>query len=115
VKNPIKRKAVKRHRVCPINTDSLYRRWARGDKRIDWLRIEKLLKDWHSGKHVPWREIGPTLIKRGRRPVARRRRRQTRGRITNYFWNMPNDAFLAAPPNDLLIFEPTMRIARPPR
>ena len=84
MKAPIKRKRGEKH--CPINVDSLYLHWSRGDKRIDWKRIEELLDRWESGEQIPWRKLSHTFIKAGPRPYRlvggqtpnrRRRRRQT--------------------------------------
>lgn len=67
MKNPVKRK--KTNPQCPININSLYRHWDRGDDRIDWSRIEKLYVAWQKGEKVPWRKLSPTFIKKGRRPA----------------------------------------------
>ena len=63
---PVKRKKTKRK--LPINVGSLFRKHERGDKRIDIVRLIQLLDAWEDGENVPWRTIGPTLIKSGRRP-----------------------------------------------
>ena len=76
MKSPIKRKKTERH--CPINVDSLYRRWFRGDKRINWKLISKLLDRWECGEYIPWRKLSHTFIKAGPRP-----RRRTRNRRQN--------------------------------
>ena len=65
MKVPVKRKKTKKK--LPINVGSLFRKFDRGDKRIDVRRLEKLLRRWLNGEKVPWRTLGPTLIKPGRR------------------------------------------------
>ena len=62
---PIQRK--KTRRKLPINVDSLYRKYDRGDRRIDVARLERLVEKWENGEKVQWRTIGPTLIRPGRR------------------------------------------------
>lgn len=71
MKSPIRRKKTERR--CPINVNSLCRRWERGDTRIDWPRIEKLLDAWYDGEKVPWRKLSKTFIKKGPRPPRRAR------------------------------------------
>lgn len=85
MKHPFKRK--KGIRRCPINVDNLYRRWNRGDHRIDWPLIEKLLDRWELGEKIPWRRIGKTLIKPGPRPPRRRRRDRRQQTRRNYRCN----------------------------
>ena len=65
MKFPFKRKKTKRQ--CPINIESLYRHWDRGDNRIDWNRIEKLHDAWLRGEKVPWRKLSHTFIKKLKR------------------------------------------------
>jgi len=65
MKSPFKRKKTKRQ--CPININSLYRHWERGDNRIDWPRIEKLYDAWVKGEKVPWRKLSGTFIKKLKR------------------------------------------------
>ena len=61
MKSPVKRKKIGKE--CPINIDSLYRHYRRGNKRIDWPRIRKLYYSWLNGKKVPWRDLSKTFIK----------------------------------------------------
>jgi hypothetical protein len=67
MKSPPKRKKTRKQ--CPINVNSLYRRWERGDRRIDWPRIETLLDRWERGEKVPWRKLSHTFIKAGPCPT----------------------------------------------
>ena len=79
MKHPLKRKKTERR--CPINVNSLCRRWERGDNRIDWPRIEKLYNAWLDGEKVPWRKLSHTFIKKGQRVVRRPRRILARDRL----------------------------------
>lgn len=67
MKSPPKRKKTRKQ--CPINVQSLYRRWDRGDRRIDWLRISTLLERWELGEKIPWKKLSHTFIKPGPCPT----------------------------------------------
>ena len=76
MKSPVKRKkTIKR---CPINVDSLYRKWSRGDKRINWKLISKLLDRWEKGEDIPWRKLSHKFIKPGPRTNRRNQNRRQR-------------------------------------
>lgn len=104
MKLPFKRKKTKRQ--CPININSLYRHWERGDNRIDWPRIEKLYDAWQKGEKVPWKKLSHTFVKKlkrkDRNPAREeflffpRRRdvlmRDAGARHTN-FWNQMDNWF----------------------
>ena len=67
MKSPVKRKRTIQH--LPINANSLFRKYERGDKRINIRKLNRLFDKWMKGEKVPWRSIGPTLIKKGPRPI----------------------------------------------
>lgn len=106
MRSPNKRKRTEKH--CPINVRSLFRRWERGDRRINWPKIETLLDRWERGEKIPWRKLSHTFIKKGPIPARPQQeitrvyparqltQRQTRQveRIQTQLNNEPDDDFL---------------------